>query len=224
LESAAVRENLIRFVAEQVLALPHHGVVRVGVDGVDGAGKTVFAGELAEAILRTGRPVIRASVDGFHQARSARYQRGRSSPEGYFHDSYDYATLRTALLDPLSAGGDRMYRRVVFDHICDRAVDSGVEQAAAESVLVFDGIFLHRSELAEYWDYSIFLDVDFSVSGARMAVRDGADPHPDAPANQRYVRGQMHYLATYRPRTLASIVIDNNDLDRPLVVTRQSIS
>ncbi len=40
--------------------------------------------------------------------------------------------------------------------------------------MVIDGIFLHRDELVEAWDYSIFLDVPFEVSVARMAVRDGS--------------------------------------------------
>ncbi|WP_344310803.1 uridine kinase [Fodinicola feengrottensis] len=212
--------NVIRSVAEQVAALPHEGVVKVGVDGVDGAGKTVFAGELADAI--SGRPVIRAGVDGFHQPRSVRYRRGRTSPEGYFRDSYDYPALHAALLDPLSTGGDRKYRRAMFDHVADRPVEVPVEQAAPDAVLVFDGIFLHRPELAGYWDYSIFLDVQFAASFARMAGRDGSNPHPDAPANQRYVRGQMLYLATCRPATLASIVIDNSDLDCPRVVRCQT--
>jgi len=64
-------------------------VLRVGIDGVDGAGKTTFADELAAALAPFGRPVIRAGVDGFHHPRAVRYRRGRESPEGFFRDSYD---------------------------------------------------------------------------------------------------------------------------------------
>ena len=39
---------------------------------------------------------------------------------------------------------------------------------------LFDGIFLHRRELADRWDLSIFCRVDPVTSCARMAVRDGA--------------------------------------------------
>jgi uridine kinase len=46
--------------------------------------------------------VIRASVDGFHNARALRYERGRHSPEGYFENSYNYAALNQYLLDPLT--------------------------------------------------------------------------------------------------------------------------
>jgi uridine kinase len=62
-------------------------IFRVAVDGVDGVGKTTFADKLSSAIERIGRPVIRASVDGFHNPRELRYRRGRASPEGFYLDS-----------------------------------------------------------------------------------------------------------------------------------------
>ncbi len=42
-----MRERLIARVADEVLRARDQGVIRVGVDGVDGAGKTMFADELA---------------------------------------------------------------------------------------------------------------------------------------------------------------------------------
>ncbi len=63
----------------------HRGqIFRVAVDGVDGVGKTTFADKLGTAIERIGRPVIRSSVDGFHNPRERRYRRGRASPEGFY--------------------------------------------------------------------------------------------------------------------------------------------
>ncbi|MDQ2749168.1 MAG: hypothetical protein M3Y44_06545, partial [Actinomycetota bacterium] len=47
--------------------------------------------------------------------------------------------------------------------------------------LLLDGLFLHRDELAAAWDFSIFLDVAFSVSVARMAERDGTTSGPAPP-------------------------------------------
>jgi uridine kinase len=85
-------------------------------------------------------------------------------------------------------------------------------------VLILDGLFLHRDELVDAWDFSIFLDVPFEVSAARMAARDGSDPDPSAPSLQRYVRAQRHYLATCRPDQNATVIIDNTDLDRPLLL------
>ena len=90
---------------------------------VDWAGDTVpiidpMTGEVHEAHLfvaalgaseRIGRPVIRSSIDSFHNPSEFRYRRGRTSPEGFYLDSYDYAALRMHLLDPLGPGGSGIF-------------------------------------------------------------------------------------------------------------------
>ncbi len=82
------RAELLRHIAHRILALPGAGVIRVGIDGVDGAGKTTFAEELALVLEGIGKPTIRASVDGFHYPRAHRYRLGQTSPRGFFQDSY----------------------------------------------------------------------------------------------------------------------------------------
>jgi uridine kinase len=87
-------------------------------------------------------------------------------------------------------------------------------------ILVIDGIFLHRPELREYWDYSIFLDVAFTLSVPRGAQRGEGSPDPGAPENRRYVEGQQLYLQSCKPKCSATIVINNEDLASPSVVAR----
>jgi uridine kinase len=190
---------------------PEH-VVLVAVDGVDGAGKTVFANELAEVLKRRRIVVLRASVDGFHHPPSIRYQRGRRSPEGFFLDSYDYGAVRRLLLEPLAGSGERRVVRRLYDVKTEEPVEAVRESVGDVEVLLFDGIFLHRPELRDLWDLSAFLEVDFEVSIPRGAGRGYGDPVPTSPANRRYVEGQRLYLATCRPRERATWVIDNNVL------------
>jgi uridine kinase len=87
------------------------------------------------------RTVIRASVDGFHRPRAARYRRGVDSPEGFYRDSFDYDLLRSALLDPLGPGGNRRYRSAVFDWRTDSDSDEPILEAAPNGALLFHGIF-----------------------------------------------------------------------------------
>jgi len=212
------REVVLGLVADAVATLPAGRARRIGVDGVDGAGKTVFADELAAVLEGRGHAVIRASVDGFHHPAAVRHRRGRDSPEGYFRDSYDYKTLTRVLLDPLlPAGSGRIVRRIHDVHR-EAADVLPVERADAGAVLVFDGIFLHRPELVGYWDRSVYLDGPFAVSIPRGARRGYGDPDPGAPANRRYVEGERLYLRRCAPRDRASFVIDNTELSRPRVV------
>jgi uridine kinase len=197
------------------------GRVVIAVDGLDGAGKTVFADGLAEVFAEAGDAVFRAGIDGFHRPRAERYERGRRSPEGFYRDSYDYATFRRVLLDPFRDGaqtaGTTGFQLSAFDEARDSPVESQWVTAPRDAVLVVDGIFLHRPELRDLWDWSIWLDVPFAMTYARMALRDGCDPDPDAPANARYRQGQQLYLDEARPREAASIVVDNSDLAHPRI-------
>ena len=213
------RSALVDLLADRITRVIRPHPIRVAIDGVDGVGKTTFADELVDPLQRRSRPVIRASIDGFHHSRSVRYRLGRSSPEGYFRDSFNYEALTAGLLCPLGPGGSLCYRRAVFNYRSDSEVETPSELAPPDSILLFDGVFLHRPELRPYWDFSIFLDAPFEVTIARCARRDGSSPDWNAAENRRYVEGQKLYLKQCQPRSEATIVIDNENLTSPDIVS-----
>jgi uridine kinase len=95
----------------------------------------------------------------------------------------------------------------------EEPVDAIMVSAADVSVLVFDGIFLHRPALRDVWDLSVFLEVDFDVSIPRGAGRGYGDPDSATGSNCRYVEGQRLYLDRCQPRASATWVVDNSVLD-----------
>lgn len=107
--ASSSRTELLRSIASSIAQLPAKSFLKIAIDGVDGAGKTTFADELAPILRSFGKEVIRASVDGFHNPRSVRHRLGRNSPEGFFRDSYNYDVLKEVLLNPLSEGGSGIY-------------------------------------------------------------------------------------------------------------------
>ncbi|WP_106537287.1 uridine kinase [Haloactinopolyspora alba] len=181
----------------------------MAVDGVDGSGKTTFALKLAAAVERAGRRCFVVHEDDFLAPRAARYSLGRDSPEGFFRDTYDLDSLVRNVLDPLGPDGDRRVRRRIFDHRRDAPVDGPVEEMPTDCVVIVEGMFLHRDQLVDRWDWSIFLDVPFAETARRMAERDGTSPDPDDPSMRRYVEGQRMYLETCMPRERASVLVDN---------------
>jgi uridine kinase len=201
------------------------GRVIVAVDGIDGAGKTTFADGLAEVFAEAGAAVYRASIDGFHRPRLERYRRGRHSPEGFYRDSYDYATFRRVLVDPFRDGaqtaGATGFQLAAFDVHRDSPVESQWVTAPRDAVLVVDGIFLHRPELRDLWDWSVWLDVPEATAVARLALRDGSDPDPSAPSHARYREGQALYRDEAQPEREASAIVDNADLDHPRRAKRE---
>lgn len=210
-----LRSSLLERLADLIVAMVRPHPLRVAVDGMAAAGKTILADELAETLRRRGRPVIRASVDGFHRPRAERYRQGADSPGGYYDDAFDYEALRAALLSPLGPDGSLQYRQASFDWRADTPVNALLRTAPRDAVLICDGVFLFRPELDDCWDYRIFVHVDDAVAMQRAVQRDqallGAAEAVRERYRKRYVPAQHIYLARARPQERANMIVDNND-------------
>ena len=182
----------------------------IAIDGVDGAGKTHFADDLAEAFKRANHPVLRASIDDFNRPRADRQARGADSPEAFYRDKYDYDTFRRVLIDPFRAGGSGSFVLAAFDAVKDAPIPSKWITGKPDTTLIIDGIFLNRPELRGLWNYSVWLDAPAEVVAERLLERDGVDgwtpKHADA---------QALYEREAKPRTSANAIIDNSDFEHP---------
>lgn len=209
------RATVLDLLADRVAALPRPALV--AVDGVDGAGKTVLADDLAAVLGRRGDRVVRVGIDGFHRPRHERYVRGRTSPEGYFLDSFDLDAFRRCVVDPVRTGAGQV-RTAAFDHRADAPVP-GERADVAGAVVLVDGVFLQRDELHDAWDLAVFLRAPFQAAYARMGARDGTPTDAQDPANRRYLEGQRLYLRGCRPEERADVVLDVTDVRAPVVVS-----
>jgi uridine kinase len=222
------REELLDRLVDAIVARQLLHPTRVAIDGVDGAGKTSLANELVKPVEARGKPVIRVSIDGFHNPSAVRRARGKESPEGYYLDSFNQAQVIAQVLRPLGPDGNRLYRPAIFDYRTDSPINLPAERAPRNAVLLFDGVFLLRSELREHWDLTIFIDADFETTAARAIARDCLESREEADAiriryQQRYIPGQRLYLESCKPRQNANIVVDNNDFLRPALTILDSL-
>ena len=71
-----------------------------------------------------------------------------------------------------------------------------------DAVLVVDGRFLHTTERRGLWNWSVWLESNPPVGASRPEL-------PDA---------EKHYLATARPKTAASVIVENSDPAHPVQV------
>ncbi|MBT3391119.1 MAG: uridine kinase [Chloroflexi bacterium] len=215
------RRQALERLAESILAQRTTRPLRVAIDGVDGAGKTFLADELIP-LIAPSRPVIRASIDRFHYPREYRYRQGIDSPAGYYQDSFDNQALVDCLLQPLGPEGNRIYQTCKFDFRENAALVEPSRTAPVNAVLLCDGVFLLRPELVVYWDFRIFVEVDFQVSVPRAVQRDlrnGADESETALLKRyqtRYVPGQQRYFQQAQPRQHADVIWDNTNFENPL--------
>ena len=189
------RTELLTFLAEEIIARKvEERPLKVGIDGRCAAGKTMLADELGQVLGGRGFEVLRPSVDGFHHPRERRYQQGEYSAQGYYEDAYDYGSVASALQEPLSAN----------------------------TILLFEGIFVFRSQINTFWEYRILVDVDAATSLSRSLVRDtgliGPADVVRRKFDQRYEPAWQIYVDQADLETVADVVIDNREVANPQIL------
>lgn len=217
------RSALLNALAARIVAIHRHHPTRVAIDGVDAAGKTTLADELVAPVQTYGRRVIRASIDGFLHPRAVRYRLGDASANGYYFDSFNYEAVKVDLLAPLGPGGSRQFRIAAFDFLRDAEVRPPLETASEHDILLFDGVFLQRPELAGYWDWLIWVEAPFNVTVPRALARAERQGQISQEAlralaqryQKRYVPGQELYINSCHPKERAQIVVYNDDYLNP---------
>ncbi len=216
------REAAIATVVDRFGARPGHPL-RVAVDGITAAGKSTLARELVDAIRGSGRPAVHVTLDGFHHRRDRRYRRGRWSPQGYYEDAYDVDAFVREVLVPLGPGGDRCYRDRVHDLGTDEPVDAPRTPLASDAVVIVDGTFLLRPEVAAHWDRVVLVDTSFPVARSRAIARDavlfGGTAATAEAYDRRYHPACRVYLESIRPSERADVVFGNDEPAAPRLFT-----
>ncbi len=216
------RDELLNFLANRIHQIQTNGPTLVGIDGIDGAGKTTMANELVPYIEKLGRTVARTSIDGFHNPREIRIAQGNLSPKGYFEDSFDYDWLNGNFLEPIKKlSAPTELKSAKFDFRTNSTVENKAIHVDIDTIVLFEGVFLYRPELNSHWDFRIFVDIDFDTSLARGIKRDaeilGGEDATREKYLKRYIPGQKLYFEKCQPKEKADIVIKNVDPANPLI-------
>ena len=191
------KADTLEALASEILHNYARGRVLVAVDGRDRAGTALFADDLAGAFHALGSRVVRASIDQFLRPVSERSAGSVDSTEDLYGDSFDYETFRRVLAHPFRSG-ELQERTRGAEQEQEQEREQEQEQEAehsepipADAILLVDGLFLNRRELAGLWNYSIWLD-----SAPGLAAHE-------------------LYEAEARPRAAAVAIIDNTDVEHP---------
>ena len=218
------RARVLDELADRIASVSLGRPVRVAIDGRTGSGKTTLADELGALLIARGRSVIHTSIDGFHRPKAERYARGRTSPEGYYYDARDLDAVTRLLLAPLGPTGGRRYRTASFDLESDCPIDQEPSVAEADAILIVDGTFLQRPELAGGFDVTIYVATADEIATARGVARDaerlgGVDAARELYA-ARYRPAVDLYDRLCAPESRADAVFHNDDVERPRLTVR----
>ncbi|AZR77878.1 MULTISPECIES: uridine kinase [Bacillus cereus group] len=219
------RKQRIKEIADHIVKLNLTYPTRVGVSGITASGKTTFANELAEEIKKRGLPVTRASIDDFHNPRVIRYAKGKESARGYYEDAHDYTAFKERLLMPLGPNGNLQYETISHNLITDMSVHNEPLLATQNMVLIVDGTFLLKKDVAYLFDYKIFVDTNFEIARKRGAKREteafGSYEEAEKMFLNRYHAACKLYIDEHNPKELADVLFENSKFDDPVVLFKR---
>ena len=192
----------------------------IGINGIDTSGKTLFTEALARFLVMNGQDVQVINLDDFHNPRRIRNS-GEDPLESYYHRGFDIGTLVDSLLVPLGQKDGYSVSLTLLDLRTDRYEKEKTFSFTGNTIVLLEGVYLFRKELAGYIDYKLFLDIPFEESRIRAAERD-VPLYGDeilSKYDEKYLPVQSRYLEEYSPWHIADMVIDNTHWEYP-VITR----
>lgn len=201
--------------------------IRVAINGIEGTGKTVFAGKLTEYLISKKINAIQVSIDGFHFNREVRYKQGRDSAKGYYEDSYDELAFVEKVLVSSQFEIPNI-TKATHDLESDEYLHLKPTEVDDKTVLITDGAYLFKPAYRNHWDFKIYLKTDFKTALFRGVNRDlellGGLKATKEKYENRYHKASKIYIDDNRPEELADIIIDNTEFENLRILKNTTAS
>lgn len=195
--------------------------IRVAINGIEGTGKTVFAGKLTEYLNSENINALQVSIDGFHFNKEIRYRQGQNSAKGYYEDSYDELAFVEKVLMASQAEIPTI-TEATHNLETDEYLSVKPIEIPNKTVLITDGAYLFKPNYRDYWDLKIYLKTSFTVAMNRGVERDkdalGGTEATKAKFINRYHKASQLYQQENNPEQLADIIINNSDFHQLKVI------
>jgi phosphoglycolate phosphatase-like HAD superfamily hydrolase/uridine kinase len=186
----------------------------IGINGIDGAGKTQFAESLEKYLIAHKHKTQAIHLDDFHNPKAIRYAR-KNQAENYYNSSFDVSLIVEKLLSPIHKRNTLSSSLKVLNLSTDKYDIKRDYAIDRNTIVIIEGVFLFRKQLSPYIDYKVFLDIPFGESKSRARARDSEEVINKY--DGKYLPAQAKYLEEYPPSQVADMDIDNTNWEYPTI-------
>ena len=179
----------------------------VAIDGRSGSGKSTVAEAVAQAI---GAVVV--PCDDFFAASVTSEEWNRRTPEQRAADAIDWRRLKREAIEPLRTGRPACW--YAFDFQAGPrddgtyALQTTPTERAPKPVVLLDGAYSARPELADVLDLSVLVEAAPTTREARLAAREAADFLRQWHA--RWDPAEEYYFGHVRPPSAFDVVLQTD--------------
>jgi uridine kinase len=171
----------------------------VGINGIDCSGKTTFAKSVSKYFTHHKIENDCLDIDNFNN-RAIESETYKAFVSG----SWDEKDLNK-------------YYKLIINY--SDAIKAVSEYKKKYPLVILEGIFIYKPQLADLFDLKIFLDIDISLGRKRFAERRSLkqDKRPFEIYDEIWMLSHIRYESEVHPKRISDLVIDYNDASKPVL-------
>ncbi|MBM7585792.1 uridine kinase [Bacillus pakistanensis] len=174
----------------------------LGVDGLSRSGKTTFVKSLSMKLEEQSTQFCIFHMDDYIVERKKRYNTGHEEWFEYYSLQWDIDWLKHNFFVKLK-GSDQL-TLPFYDPQTDTHGHKNIILPKT-CLIIIEGVFLHRREWRDYFDYSVYLDCPWDKRFLRESEQTQKNM---AKFENRYWKAEEYYLKLEDPENGADLVLE----------------
>ena len=192
-------QDILAFIKEKYEQ--HRSINRpfvVGINGIDCSGKTTFAKSVSKYFTHHKIENDHLDIDNFN------------------NPAIESETYKAFVSGSWGEEDLNKYYELIINY--SDAIRAVSEYKKKYPLVILEGIFIYKPQLADLFDLKIYLDIDISLGRKRFAKRRSLkqDKRPFDIYDEIWMLSHIRYESEVHPKQIGNLVIDYNDESKPV--------